>query len=394
MRIAYFDCFSGAGGDMIVAAMLDAGLDKDRLAAQLGSLKVAGLEIHVERTTRRGMSALKFTPHAGHEHAHRHLDDIIDIIERSAISDSARRRAAAVFHRLAEAEAKVHGTTPGEIHFHEVGAVDSIADVVSACIGFDAMGIDTVLCSTLRVGGGTVKCDHGLMPVPAPATLELLRQAKAPFEGGPIERELLTPTAAAILTEFAAGFGPMPPMRVSAIGLGAGTLDAPQLPNVLRLVIGESAHADADTDCIAVLEANIDDATPEAVGFAMDAVLAAGALDAYTTPIGMKHSRPAVMLSVLCEPGVTATIEGLLFEQGLTLGVRRQYIQRSKLPRDIITVVTPYGDIHVKRGFARGRCVFAKPEYADCAAASQRSGASFKTVHEAALNALQGRKEQ
>ena len=387
MRIAYFDCPAGAGGDMIVAAMLDAGLEPDRLREQLASLPLDLPPIDIQRVQRAGIAATYFRPEPVEGHSHRHLSDIIELITAADLSERAKNLAIAVFRRLAEAEAAVHETDPEHVHFHEVGAVDSIIDIVSACIGFDALQIGRVLCSPLSVGGGTVKCDHGTMPVPAPATLRLLQEAQAPFHGGPVEHELLTPTAAAILTEVAESFGPMPPMTAEVVGHGAGTLDIDTIPNVLRLVLGRAATEPAmsQPQTVVLLECNLDDADGELVGHAVDTLLAAGALDVWTTPIGMKHSRPGVQLSALCEPVQAEALQQWIFEQGLTLGLRKEVVQRQILNRKTLTVETAYGPIRIKQGFLGGRCVSAKPEYVDCAAAAKEHRVTIHTVRRAAL---------
>ncbi|MBN1816997.1 MAG: nickel pincer cofactor biosynthesis protein LarC [Sedimentisphaerales bacterium] len=387
MKIAYFDCFAGAGGDMIVASMIDAGLDPQFLLDQLALLELPNVEISIEKTKRGGICATRFCPKQTHEHHHRHLCDIEKMIGNSQISDKAKQTAIAVFRRLGAAEAAIHQTDIEQVHFHEVGAVDSIIDIVSACIGMEALGIEQVQCSTISLGGGTIQCDHGILPVPAPATALLLQQAHAPVRGGPINKELCTPTAAAILTEFCRCFSPLPPLSIEGIGYGAGTLDSDQFPNVLRLILGTTLQdtGQGQTDTVALLECNIDDGTGELIGDVMTRLFALGVLDVFTTPIGMKHDRPAVMLSVLCDPGSIDTAEQCLFESGLTLGLRRQLLQRSKLARKTTSVGTPYGPIHVKQGFFQGRCVSVKPEYADCAAAAQKHNVPLKTVQQETL---------
>lgn len=388
MKTAYFDCFAGCGGDMIVAAMIDAGLDADFLQSRLDSLGIADLKIEVAKVMRCGISALHFTPAAPGEHHHRKLSDIIEIIEQSDIGDSAKGHAAEIFRKLAEVESRIHAKDVEAIHFHEVGAVDSIVDIVSACVGFDALGLEEVCCSPLSVGGGTVQSAHGLLPVPAPATVELLKEADAPIVGGPVDSELLTPTAAAILTHFVGRFGAMPAMKVQATGYGAGTRQFDNVPNVLRLIVGQTEDAAADTDCVCVLECNIDDADGETVGFTMEKLLDNGALDVFTTAIGMKHNRPAVMLSVISAQDKAADLERIIFAEGLTLGIRRQLISRSKLARQSVTVRTEFGAVRIKTGSLQGRVVSAKPEYSDCAEAAKKHGISLKTVRSAAMEAF------
>lgn len=388
MKIAHFDCFAGAGGDMIVAAMLDAGVDTDWLIDQVDSLAIQGLQIEVTETTRYGMRGLKFTPIVKTEQKHRNLKDILEIVAASAISEPAKKQVARVFNTLAEAEAYVHGKAIDQIHFHEVGAVDSIVDIVAACTALDALQIDEVHCSTISVGGGTFKCAHGMMSAPAPATIEILKRANAPFKGGPIEKELFTPTAAAILTSITSAFGPMPPMKISSIGYGAGTLDTDSFANLLRLTIGETIDADnADTDHICLMETNIDDVTSEGIGFVFEKLLDAGALDVFTTPILMKQNRPAVKLSVMCQPEKIETIEKIIFKEGMTLGIRKQILERKKLPRQIVTVETEFGKISMKIASLDGKIVKIKPEYSDCKEAANRHNVPLNLVQQAAIKA-------
>jgi hypothetical protein len=386
MKIAYFDCFSGAAGDMLTASLLDAGLDFDFLKAQIAALGLKDIELTAYETKRAGLRALHFVPIIAEGHHHRHLEDIIKIISAGKIGDKPKRTAIAIFERLAKAEAAVHGQNPKDVHFHEVGALDSIVDIVSAAVGLDALGIEKVYCSPLAVGGGWVKMAHGNFPVPAPATMELLKGV--PTVGGPIDKELLTPTGAAILTTVVESFGPLPRMIIEKTGYGAGTLDSEQFPNVVRLILGETSDESAATaDSIYLLETNIDDVNGEIVASAMVQLLGAGALDVFTTPIVMKHARPAVKLSVICNVADTGKIENLIFNAGLTFGIRKQIMQRSKLAREFITVSTRFGDIKIKVGKWEGKIVNAKPEFADCAAAAEKYKVSVQLVRDAALKA-------
>jgi uncharacterized protein (TIGR00299 family) protein len=384
MKIAYFDCFSGAAGDMIAAALLDAGLDFEFLKSQIASLGLKDVELTSFETKRAGLRAIQFVPVIAESHHHRHLDDIIKIINSGKLGEKPRQTAIAVFNRLADAEAAIHGKDPKDIHFHEVGALDSIVDIVSAAVGLDALGIEKVFCSTIAVGGGSVNMAHGRFPVPAPATAELLKGV--PTVGGPIEKELLTPTGAAILTTVVESFGPMPQMTIDSIGYGAGTLDSEQFPNVLRLVLGHTAdESSATADTVCLLETNIDDISPEVIAGTMVTLLAAGALDVFTTPIIMKHARPAVLLSVLCNIADISKFELMIFNAGLTFGIRKQILQRSKLARDFVTVSTRFGDIKIKVGKLAGKVVNAKPEFADCARAAETHNTAVKEVIDAAL---------
>jgi len=387
MKIAYFDCFSGAGGDMIAAAMLDAGLDAKFLKDQIATLCIKDLKIEIAPTKRGGFKALSFIPVIAEQHAHRKLQEIIKIIQNSGISEEAKKLAIKIFEKLADAEAAVHGREANEIHFHEVGAVDSIVDIVSASVGLDyfrKQGLGKIYCSTISVGGGTIKSAHGLLPVPAPATAELLKGV--PIAYGPIEAELLTPTAAAIMTTIVNKFCELPAMKIEHIGYGAGTLESDKVPNCLRLIMGEEVTPDAETtDSVYLFEINIDDLSGEVIGYVSEQLLNTGVLDVFTAPIYMKHSRPAVKLSVICKIEDGQKIERFLFEQGITFGLRKQIVQRSKVAREFVTVKTEYGDIKVKIGKHDGRVVTSKPEFVDCVKASQKHNVAVKLVYDAAI---------
>jgi uncharacterized protein (TIGR00299 family) protein len=386
MKTAYFDCFSGAGGDMIAGAMLDAGINEDLLHQQLSTLNIKGLEIKISHTTRCGIKAVRFEPTAPPQHDHRHLGDIVQIIKNSGISDAAKERSIGIFKKLAAAEAHVHGTDTHSVHFHEVGAVDSIADIVSSCVGLDALKIEKAHCSPLALGGGTIQTEHGILPVPAPATAELVKNV--PTFGGPEQVELLTPTAAAILTTFAESFGPMPAMTIEKIGYGAGSRDSKTMPNIVRLIIGETAKTgDTDSDYVMLLEANCDDITGELAGHVIESLMGQGALDAFAMPIYMKHSRPAILLSVLSKPEDAPKFERFLFEEGITLGIRRQVIQRDVIERKSEKILTKFGEITIKRGVIGGKVVFIKPEFNDCVKAAAENNVSVKTVIAAAMTA-------
>ena len=388
MKIAYFDCYAGAGGDMIVAAMLDAGVDAGWLCEQIDSLGIDGLDVEIAETVRGGMRGVSFRPSVSTQQPHRNLADILELVGGSGISETAKKRVGSVFTALAEAEAHVHGKEVDQIHFHEVGAVDSIVDIVAACVGIEALGAEKVLCSVISVGGGTVTCQHGIMPVPAPATAELIKRGGVPIQGGPIDKELFTPTAAAILTNFTSEFGPMPPMKIAAVGCGAGTHDAETFANLLRLTVGEAVDTgSSQTDHICLLETNIDDVSGEVVGFVVERLLEAGGLDVYTTPIFMKHNRPAVKLSVICRPQDAEMLEKIIFAEGISLGIRRQILQRNKIMREIISVDTKYGKIAVKIASVNGKIVSAKPEYSECVESAKRHDIALKIVQRAAIDA-------
>ena len=390
MKIGYFDCFAGASGDMILASMLDAGLDEQFLVDRIKLLGLEGVELKVERKLRSGISATGFEVLAPPQKHHRNLPDIRAIISQSSISESARDSAIAIFEKLAGVEGAIHGKKAEEITFHEIGAVDSIVDIVGVCVGFEALGIEKAYCSQFRVGSGPIECAHGILPAPSPATTALLQEAGAPVVGKSAGSELLTPTGAAILTNLCEDFGPMPAMRIESVGYGAGSRQFAGFANVLRLIIGNSAQEnDVDTDCVCLLETNVDDATGEMVSFVSQLLLDKGAVDVFTTAIGMKYNRPAVKLSVLCRPGDDAEMEKILFAEGLTLGIRKQFLQRSKLRREILTVDTEFGRIRIKLGISGKKFICAKPEYSDCAEAAKRHKVSLKSVIDAAKMAIE-----
>jgi len=386
MRVAYFDCFAGAGGDMIVAAMVDAGLDAGFLKGRLATLGIDKLDINLTKTTRAGLSAMAFVPAAAEQHKHRNIKQITEIINRSKIDSLAKKTAISIFNKLADAEAAVHGKDRNDVHFHEIGAIDSIIDIVAASVGLVGLGIEKVYCSALSVGGGTVKCEHGILPVPAPATAELVKNV--PIVAGPAQMELLTPTAAAILTTITDEFSPLPAMAIESIGYGAGSFQCEQFPNVLQLFLGETTAADSENaDCVCQLETNVDDVSGEVIGSVTQKLLCEGALDVFTTPIYMKNNRPAVQLSVICKIQDCEKLQQLLFEQGLTFGIRKQILQRSKLARQLVTVKTDFGEIRIKTGWLNGRIVNAKPELADCVKAAVEHNQPVKTVLDAAMTA-------
>lgn len=379
MKIAYFDCFSGAAGDMILASMIAAGLSPGTLRAELAKLNLAGYEIDIQNIKKQGFAAVKFDVRMTDKPGHRHLHHITKIIDDSSLSASIKERAKRIFTRLAEAEAKVHGSTIEKVHFHEVGAIDAIVDIVGASIGIELLGIQRVFCSAIPTGSGTVKCDHGLMPVPAPATAELL--VGVPIAPSDEVGELLTPTGAAILTTLAESYGPIPAMEIAQIGYGAGTRDGKTRPNVIRLFVGQIAsHTGVVDDEIVTLEANIDDATGQQIGHAFSSLLAAGALDVFTIPIQMKKNRPGVLLSVLATPDKVAACEEILFNQTPTFGVRRHTCSRRKLDRRTESVATRYGEIRIKLGIRGGLVCAVAPEYDDCAAAATTHRVSLRDV--------------
>src|SRR4029434_9711995 len=342
VKIAYFDCFSGISGDMTLGALVDAGCDLEVLRAGLQGLQVPGWTIFSEKVWKNGMAATYVLVTTEDQSQHRSLSTILEILEKSKLAAPIRKNAAAIFRQTGEAEASVHDVPLDKIHFHEVGAVDAIVDIVGACIGFDALGIQQFACSPLDVGGGTARTAHGVLPVPAPATTRLL-QGKPTHSTG-VQKELVTPTGAAIVATLCEGFGPQPPMVVSAIGYGAGTADLEGQPNVVRIMIGEAAErvVPGFEGEISVIEANLDDMNPQIYGYFLEKALASGALDVYTTPVQMKKNRPGTLLTVLSKPQDTNTLISLIFAETTTFGARTYRAQRRTLPRESVSVHTQY----------------------------------------------------
>ena len=378
MTTAYFDCFAGAAGDMIAGALIDAGADFLTVRAELDKLALAGCEFRVEKVNRGGIAGTKFhVDVADAPQPDRNLGDIVDLIRAAGLVPRVRQRAERVFTRLAEAEARIHNVTVEEVHFHEVGAVDSIMDVVAACAALELLDVETVLCSPIPVGSGSIDCRHGRIPAPAPATAQLLTGATIAHSN--LTGEVTTPTGAAVLTALSESYGPIPTMGVLSVGLGAGTRDDGSLPNLLRVFIGTSGEPD-DVDTVVELSVNLDDCTGEVIGRAISAALTAGCLDAWASPIVMKKSRPAWMLSVLCDVRDVEAVEKLLFDETTTFGIRRRACRRSKLRRSFQTVETRYGPVRVKIGRHAGRIVTAAPEFDDCLAAAQTHHVPVKEV--------------
>jgi uncharacterized protein (TIGR00299 family) protein len=366
MKLAYFDCFSGISGDMTLGALVDAGCAVEQLRAQLRGLQVPGWELTAEKVWKNGMAATYVKVVTEDQSKHRSLSAILEILEKSQLGSGVRERAGAIFRKLGEAEARVHDAPLEKMHFHEVGAVDAIVDIVGACVGFQALGIEKFACSPLNVGGGTAKMAHGVLPVPAPATANLL-QGKPTYSNG-VQKELVTPTGAAIVATLCDSFGPQPAMSVSAIGYGAGTADLEGQPNVVRIMVGEAAEksvAGFDEE-IAVVEANLDDMNPQIYGYFLEKALEAGALDVYTTPVQMKKNRPGALLTVLCRPQDTNPLMTLIFAETTTFGVRTYRAQRRVLPREWVNVGTEFGEVRIKVSRVNGRILHVAPEFEDC----------------------------
>jgi pyridinium-3,5-bisthiocarboxylic acid mononucleotide nickel chelatase len=390
MNLAYFDCFSGISGDMTLGALVDAGCDVARLRSELQALQVRGWELSAGKVWKNGMAATYAKVTTEEQRAHRSLTEILEILRRSDIASEVRDRASAVFQKLGEAEARVHDVPLEKIHFHEVGAVDAIVDIVGACVGFHALGIEKFACSPLNVGGGTTKMAHGVLPVPAPATANLL-QGKPTYSNG-VQRELVTPTGAAIVATLCDTFGPQPPMTVSAIGYGAGTADLEGQPNVLRIMIGESTEkaVPGHDEEISVIEANLDDMNPQIYGYFLERALAAGALDVYTTPAQMKKNRPGTLLTVLCKPQDANALTSLIFAETTTFGVRTTSAQRRILAREHVSVSTTFGDVRIKLSRANGRILHVSPEFEDCRKLAVEKNVPLQQVINEALRRYQG----
>lgn len=362
----YFDCFSGAAGDMILGALLDAGLPLAELRQALGSLGVEGWEVSADKVVKTGITATKFRVHeaaAGDTgHRHYHLAGIKKRIDQSALSDAGKARAKALFDRLAAAEAEVHSMPVEKVHLHEVGALDSIIDIVGCVFALEWFGADRIVASPLNLGSGTVKTAHGVYPVPAPATLRLL--GNAPVYGGAVAAELLTPTGALVLTDYASAWGPMPAMTVERIGYGAGDRDLDGTPNVLRVVVGRAA-ADAPPMRVVVVECEIDDMNPQIFGPLMDQLYAAGALEVFYTSVQMKKNRPGTLLTVIAAPERREALVDLVFRETTTIGVRFSEVARECLARETVTVATPLGPVRFKVARRAGRVLNAQPEFDD-----------------------------
>ncbi|QDS97285.1 nickel pincer cofactor biosynthesis protein LarC [Adhaeretor mobilis] len=385
MKIAYLDCASGISGDMMLGALVDAGVDLAAVQAGVDSLGLPSCTLKTEEVKKQAFRALQLTVEHEPEHAHRHLHHIEAMIEGSTLTARQRELALKIFHRLAEAEAKVHGSTIEKVHFHEVGAVDSIADIVGSAIAWDLLGVDKIACAAVPTGSGFVEIAHGRCSIPAPATAELLQGI--PLAASDVDGELTTPTGAAIIAALVEEFGPLPAMSISRIGYGAGQKDFDH-PNLLRLLVGETVAADAQsgspaTDSIALLETNLDDATGEALGHCVDQLWEEGALDVALTPLQMKKSRPGVLLAVQCRPDDVDALATVIFRETTTLGLRRSTLQRLILPRKAVSVDTEYGPIAgivAQLPDGTERC---SPEYDSVAKAAEKYGAALAAVQQA-----------
>lgn len=387
MRVAHFDCFSGISGDMVLGAVIDAGISPDPIRAALDSLGLP-IKLEVEKVKRCGFAATKATVEAADQEDYRFLPDVEAILAKGGLTTKQRELAGAIFRKVAVAESVAHGMPLERVHFHEVGALDSIADIVGAAVGLDLLGVEKFTSSPVPTGTGTVKCAHGIMPVPTPGTAELLKGV--PLAPSAVKGELTTPTGAAILTAVAAEFTASPAMTIERIGHGAGTKDFIEQPNILRLFVGTAlaspgrqpgGHPESDT--VVVLETNLDDVPAEVIGYCFDRLFEAGAMDVFAAPIQMKKNRPGVLLSVIAEAEKVAELEAILFRETATFGVRRHSAQRSKLQREVVTVQTPWGLVKAKRGRRADGFEVVTPEYEDCARVARENGVPLREVYAA-----------
>ncbi len=383
MKTLYFDCACGASGDMIVGALLDLGVSFEGLREALRSLGVSGFDVQAEKVNKKGIMATQFRVHVHeHEHPHRHLKHVLAIIESGDLPDAVRAAASETFRRIAECEAAIHGTTVEKIHFHEVGAVDSIVDIIGAHWALDHLGVERIVSSPLNVGSGTVHAAHGVLPVPAPATAALLRGA--PSYGSGVDAELVTPTGAALIAQSAHAYGPQPLMSVSAVGYGSGMRDLPDRANVLRVILGEAAATLQGGEKVAVVEFNVDDMNPELFPPLVADLLGAGARDAFVTPMLGKKGRPGFVVTAICDEGKAPGLLPAIFGGSSTLGVRVRVEERVCLQREWKTARTPWGGVRIKLGRFEGHVTCASPEFEDCRRVADEKGVAVAAVYEAA----------
>ncbi len=384
MRQAYLDCSSGISGDMLLAALLDAGVDARRLLRELKKMRLGFYEFKLTRAVRGNLVGARVDIRIPAQQPPRKLGDIEEMMGKTELAETVKEKALKIFRRLAEAEGKLHNLPPGEVHFHEVGAVDAIIDIVGACLGLELLEVSELTCSPLNVGGGRVEAEHGSLPVPAPATAELLKEI--PIYSTGIEGELVTPTGAAIVSTLAASFGPMPAMKVERIGYGAGEKDLPGQANVTRLFVGESVEVvkpqpgAAGDELVSVIEANLDDMSPQLYGYFVEQALAAGALDVTCSAVQMKKNRPGLLVTVLCAPESSDALAELLFEQTTTIGLRIYEARRKVLEREFVSVETPYGEVRVKVAKREGKVLNVAPEYEDCQRLAAEKSVPLKEV--------------
>ena len=378
VRVGYLDCFSGIAGDMLLGALVDAGLELEALRAEVAKLGIDGLAIDAEPAKRAGLAGTKVRVAVASDHSHRSLSTIERLIGEADLDPAAKDDSLRVFRRLGEVEARAHGIPVERVHFHEVGALDSIADIVGSCAGLRLLGIERLRCSPINLGSGTVRAAHGTLPVPAPATARLVEGVPTYSDGPPVE--LTTPTGAALAVTLSRDFGPAPAMRIDASGYGAGSRELPGRANLLRLLVGEADEADAPPEEIWIIEANIDDMTPEMAGYAAERLLEAGALDVTLTPVYMKKNRPGFTLAVLAAPSDRSRLGSLMLAETSTLGIRESPARRRTLERSWTTVATRYGPVRVKAAGKAGQPSGFAPEYEDCRRLAREHGVPFQAV--------------
>lgn len=393
MRVLCYDCFSGISGDMNLGAMLDLGIEESYLKSELDKLNLRGWEIKVEKAQRHGIHGTKVTvKQTMHEHAHRHLSDIEKIIDGSSLGGDVKELSMKIFRKIAVAEAKVHGIPVEEVHFHEVGAIDSIVDITGAAICFAALKPDAVFVSEIELGSGFVKCDHGNLPVPAPATAEIVKGM--PVRTGGVGFEATTPTGAAILSALGTGFGSTQAVKITRTGYGVGHKDHPDIPNLLRVSLGETASNSATGHKALLIESNIDDMNPEFYDHISERLFKAGASDVYFSQIIMKKGRPGVVLKVICETGIEDAVKDIIFKESTTLGIRIFEFRKETLAREFGKISTVYGEITIKKSFYENLPVSVKPEYEDCKRIASEKGIPVKEVYNHVMGLLSLKKDQ
>jgi len=385
MRIAYFDCFSGASGDMILGSLIDAGLSPQRLREELKKLRIPTIELKAKKVLKGGLAATRVIVEGRNEkRPHRNLKEILRIIDRSGIEAEVKEKSREIFKRIASLEGKIHRKPAEEVHFHELGGLDSVVDIVGSVWGIRQLAIEEIYVSKVNVGGGFVKCEHGILPVPAPATLSLM-EGKPIYSSG-VERELFTPTGAAILSTLGSAFGQMPPINVERVGHGAGRDELPH-PNLLRLIIGTSVSA-SGRERVAVVETNIDDMNPQFYDYVIDGLLGMKVLEVFITPILMKKNRPGHLLTVICPSEKLASVTKFLLRETTTIGLRWHEEERAKANREIISRRTKYGKIRYKLARWEGKVVNFSPEYEDCKRLALEKGIPLKEIFEEARRAV------
>ena len=384
MKIAYFDCFSGISGDMIIGSMLDAGLDFEIFKTEISKLNFTGYKLSAEKVLRNGISGTKFSVDAAEDHPHRTFRDISGIISKSSLDENIRIKINSIFKRIAEAEGKIHGVSPDEVHFHEIGAVDSIIDIAGAVIGLDLLGIEKVYCSKINTGSGFADSMHGKIPVPAPAAVELLRGIPV-FDSG-IKFEITTPTGAGIIAELCSNFGNLPDMNISSTGYGAGSKEL-ESPNLLRIITGK-IETESIMEKVSVLETNIDDLNPQIYEHAMSKLLSAGALDVFIIPCIMKKSRPGSILKVICETGTEKKFADIIVCETTTSGIRISHENRYRYNRRFEKVETPFGPINVKIIYIGDEILTATPEFDECSKAALKHDIPVKKIIETVIKKL------